>query len=158
MCIIIPKYVKSYLRQTCFTKHTMMTAQQTDEGVKKAGSGVLFGIGATALGVFSASRPLIGVAFYTAAATGALLLWRTTGGEKSKIEEFRAASPGDKTLWAVGMASAIGFPILVAADGLGYFNWSGLTAGIGFAVASLYVIFGGFSLLDLYNEGEDSIA
>jgi hypothetical protein len=136
----------------------MMTAQQTDEGVKKAGSGVLFGIGATALGVFSASRPLIGVAFYTAAVTGALLLWRTTGGEKSKIEEFRAASPGDKTLWAVGMASAIGFPILVAADGLGYFNWSGLTAGIGFAVASLYVIFGGFSLLDLYNEGEDSIA
>ena len=135
-----------------------MTAQQTDEGVKRAGSGVLFGIGATALGVFSASRPLIGVAFYTAAATGALLLWRTTEGEKSKIEEFRAASPGDKTLWAVGMASAIGFPILVAADGLGYFNWSGLTAGIGFAVASLYVIFGGFSLLDLYNEGEDSIA
>jgi hypothetical protein len=136
----------------------MMTGPQTDEGVKRAGSGVLFGIGATALGVFSASQPLIGVAFYTVAVTGAVLLWRKTGGEKSKIEEFRAASPGDKTLWAVGMASAIGFPILVAADGLGYFNWSGLTAGIGFAVASLYVIFGGFSLLDLYNEGEDSIA
>ena len=135
-----------------------MTAQQTDEGVKKAGSGVLFGIGATDLGVFSASQLLIGVAFYTVAVTAAVLLRRKTGGEKSKIEKFRAASPGDKTLWAVGMASAIGFPILVAADGLGYFNWSGLTAGIGFAVASLYVIFGGFSLLDLYNEGEDSIA
>jgi hypothetical protein len=136
----------------------MMSAQQTDEGVKKAGSGILLGIGATALGVFSTSRPLTGVALYTAAVTGAVLLWRTTGGEKSKIEEFRAASPGDKTLWAVGMASAVGFPALVAADGLGYFKWSGLTAGIAFAVAGLYVIFGGFSLLDLYDEGEDSVA
>lgn len=135
-----------------------MTAQQTEEGVKRAGSGVLFGIGATALGVFSASQPLIGVAIYTAAVTGAVLFWRATGGEKSKIEEFSAASPGDKTLWAVGMASAVGFPALVAADGLGYFEWSGLTAGIAFAVAGLYVIFGGFSLLDLYDEGEDSVA
>ena len=56
------------------------------------------------------------------------------------------------------MVSAVGFPALVAADGLGYFNWSGLTAGVAFAVTGLYVIFDGFSLLDLYSKGEDPVA
>jgi hypothetical protein len=130
----------------------MTTTRNTNESNAWTGTGILFGIGATALGVFSASRPLIGVAVYAATLTGALLLWRTTGGETSKTEEFRAASPGDKTLWGLGMASAVGFPALVAADGLGYFTWSGLTAGIAFTVAGLYAVFGAFSLWELYRE------
>jgi hypothetical protein len=130
----------------------MTTTQNTNESNAWTGTGILFGVGATALGVFSASRPLIGVAVYGAALTGALLLWRKTGGEISKTEEFNAASPGDKTLWALGMASAVGFPALVAADGLGYFTWSGLTAGIAFTVAGLYVVFGAVSLWELSRE------
>lgn len=129
----------------------MTTTQHTHDSNAWAGTGVLFGIGATALGVFSASRPLVGVAVYAVALAGALLLWRTTGGsERSKTAEFRTATPGDKTLWTLGMASAVGFPTLVAADGLGYFTWSGLTAGIAFAVAGLYTVFGAFSLWELY--------
>jgi hypothetical protein len=130
----------------------MTTTRNTNESNAWTGTGILFGVGATALGVFSASRPLIGVAVYAVTLTGALLLWRTTGGETSKTEEFRAASPGDKTLWGLGMASAVGFPALVAADGLGYFTWSGLTAGIAFTVAGLYAVFGAFSLWELYRE------
>jgi hypothetical protein len=130
----------------------MTTTRNTNKSNAWTGTGILFGVGATALGVFSASRPLIGVAVYAVALTGALLLWRTTGGEISKTEEFKAASPGDKTLWALGMAAAVGFPALVAADGLGYFSWSGLTAGIAFAVAGLYAVFGVASLWELYDK------
>lgn len=128
----------------------MTTTQNANGSNAWTGTGILFGVGATALGVFSASRPLVGVAVYAVALTGALLLWRTTGGEISKTEEFGAATPGDKTLWALGMASAVVFPALVAADGLGYFSWSGLTAGIALAVAGLYAVFGAFSLWELY--------
>jgi hypothetical protein len=130
----------------------MTTTQNTNLSNAWTGTGILFGVGATALGVFAASRPLIGVTVYGVALTGALLFWRTTGGETPKTEEFKTASPGDKTLWALGMASAVGFPALVAADGLGYFTWSGLTAGIAFTVAGLYVVFGAVSLWELYRE------
>jgi hypothetical protein len=130
----------------------MTTTRNTNKSNAWTGTGILFGVGATALGVFSASRPLIGVAVYAVALTGALLLWRTTGGEISKTEEFKTASPGDKALWALGMAAAVGFPALVAADGLGYFSWSGLTAGIAFAVAGLYAVFGVASLWELYDK------
>lgn len=130
----------------------MTTIQNTNTSNAWTGTGILFGVGATALGVFSASRPLIGVAVYVATLTGALLLWRTAGGEISKTAEFRAASSRDKTLWALGMASAVGFPALVAADGLGYFTWSDLTAGIAFTVAGLYAVFGAVSLWELYRE------
>lgn len=128
----------------------MTTTQNTKDSNVWTGTGILFGVGATALGVFSASRPLIGVSVYAVALTGALLIWRRTGGQTAKTEDFRAATPGDKTLWALGMASAVGFPSLVAADGLGYFTWSGLTAGIAFTVAGVYVVFGAFSLWELY--------
>ena len=42
----------------------MTTTRNTNESNAWTGTGILFGIGATALGVFSASRPLIGVAVY----------------------------------------------------------------------------------------------
>jgi hypothetical protein len=128
----------------------MATTQNTTNSNAWVGTGVLFGVGATALGVFSASRPLIGVAVYAVAWVVALFVWRTTGGQTTKAEEFRAATPGDKTLWALGMASAVGFPALVAADGLGYFTWSELTAGIALTVAGFYLVFGAFSLSELY--------
>jgi len=134
------------------TDQTMTTTQTTNDSNAWIGTGILFGVGATALGLFSASRPLVGVAVYAVALTGALVLWHTTGGETSKTEEFSAASPGDKTLWGLGLASAVAFPALVAADGLGYFTWSGLTAGIAFTVAGLYIVYGLISLWELYGE------
>jgi hypothetical protein len=127
----------------------MSTSQKTSNLNARTGTGILFGAGATALGVFSASRPLIGVGVYVVALIGALLLWRTIGGGTSETAEFKRASPADKTLWVLGMASAVGFPALVAADGLGYFTWSGLTTGIAFTVAGLYVAFGAVSLWEL---------
>jgi hypothetical protein len=128
----------------------MTSTRRTNDSDAWTGTGILFGIGATALGVFSASRPLVGVAVYVVALTGALLLWRTTGGEISKSEAFRTATAGDKTLWALGMGSAVGFPALVAADGLGYLSWSGVTAGIALAVAGVYIVFGSISVWELY--------
>jgi hypothetical protein len=132
----------------------MATTRLLTESSAWIGTGVLFGVGAAALGVFAATRPLLGVAVYATTLTAALLLWQTTGGDESKTAEFRAATSGDKTLWALGMASAVGFPALVAADGLGYFSWSGLTVGVAFTVAGLYVVFGAISLWDLSRGGQ----
>jgi hypothetical protein len=130
----------------------MTTTQNTNDSNAWTGTGILFGSGAVALGIFSASRPLIGVAVYTVALTGALLHWHMGRGEISKTEQFRAAGPGDKTLWGLGLVFAVGFPALVAADGLGYFVWSGLTAGVAFTVAGIYLAFGAVSLWELYRE------
>jgi hypothetical protein len=126
----------------------MATTQRTHDSNASTGAGVLFAVGATALGVFSASRPLVGVAVYVAAATASAALWyRSGGGTDGDLEE---GSPADSTLALVGMSAAVVFPALVAADGLGYFAWSGLTTGIAFSVAGLFAVYGVVSLWTLW--------
>lgn len=127
----------------------MATTKDTHGPNVSAGAGVLFGAGAAALGVLSASRPLVGVALYLVAAAASLVLWYGAGPEPPVGGGVAEASPADATLGSLGVASAVVFPALVAADGLGYFTWTGLTTGIALTVAGVYLVFGGFSLLEL---------
>ncbi len=127
----------------------MATAQDTHGPNVSAGAGVLFGAGAAALGVLSSSRPLVGVALYVVAAAASLGLWHRADPGPPVGDGVDGASPADTTLGVLGIASAVVFPALVAADGLGYFTWTGLTTGVAFAVAGVYLVFGGFSLFEL---------
>lgn len=126
----------------------MATTQHTNDSKVSTGAGVLFAVGATALGVFSASRPLVGVAVYVAAATAGLALWYNSGA--STDGDLGEGSAADVTLAVVGISAAVVFPGLVAADGLGYFTWSGLTTGIAFSVAGLFLVYGAVSLWTLW--------
>jgi hypothetical protein len=110
------------------------------------GAGLLFGVGAAALGIFAATRPLLGVAVYAVAATASVVLWYTTDPGAPDGEDIRRSSPADSTLTGLGLASAVFFPGLVAADGLGYYSWSEFTTGIAMTVAGVFVVFGVVSL------------
>lgn len=128
----------------------MATTQRTHGPNGPVGAGLLFGAGAAALGVFSASRPLVGVTLYVVAAVASLALWRRADSEAAAGDGVGEASPADATLGVLGIASAVVFPALVAAEGLGYFTWTALTAGVALTVAGVYVVFGGFSLWELF--------
>ncbi len=128
----------------------MATTQRTHGSNASVGAGLVFGAGAAALGVFSPSRPLVGVSLYVVAAVASLALWRRADSEASAGDGVGGGSPADATLGVLGIASAVGFPALVAADGLGYFTWTGLTAGVALTVAAVYVVFGGISLWELF--------
>jgi hypothetical protein len=127
----------------------MAATQRTHDLDASTGAGLLFGAGAVALGVFSTARPLVGVAVYVAAAVTSVAVWSWTDSETSVSEDFGEASPADTTLGILGMASAVVFPALVAADGLGYFTWTALTAGGAVTVAGIFVVFGVVSLLSV---------
>jgi len=130
----------------------MATARRTHGSTASIGAGLLFGAGAAALGVFAATRPLVGVAAYVVAAAAALVLWRRTDSTAAAGDDSEP-SPAEATLGVLGVASAVVFPALVAADGLGYFAWTELTAGIALAAAGTFVVFGAFSLRELLGGG-----
>lgn len=132
----------------------MATARHTHGSNASIGAGLLFGAGAAVLGIFSSSRPLVGATVYVAATLASLVLWYRADSEASASNDLREASPADTTLAVLGIASAVVFPGLVAADGLGYFTWTSLTAGIAFTVAGVYVVFGAVSLLRLFRSGK----
>jgi hypothetical protein len=106
--------------------------------------GVLFAVGAVALGVLSTNRPLVGAGVYAAAAVGVLAIQYRNTGQFLRLSGIGEAPPGEITLVVVGLASAIVFPALTAASGLGYFTWTPVVAGVGFAVAGLFVLYGMF--------------
>lgn len=88
----------------------------------------------------SANEPLAGVAVYLLAVAVSLALWSRASGSTSTDTGRRSAA--DLTLTGVGTASAVVFPGLVAADGLGVFSWGPTTAGVACAVAALYAVYG----------------
>lgn len=108
------------------------------------GQAVLLAVGATALGVFSITRPLLGTSVYAVAALGVLAVQYRKAGQFLQLSGISDAPPGEVTLVVVGLASAVVFPALTAAWGLGYFTWTPVTAGVGFAVAGLFVLYGIF--------------
>lgn len=110
--------------------------------------GLLWAVGALALGVFAATRPLVGVGVYVVAVGGALGHAAVTG----RYPERRAETPADRTLALVGMASAVVFPALTAAYGLGMFTWTPLTAGVAFSVAGLFALYGAVSMATALRE------
>jgi len=106
--------------------------------------GLLLAVGAVALGVFSVTHPLLGSGIYVVTALGVLLIQHRNTGRFLQLSGIGEAPPGEITLVVVGLTSAVVFPALVAASGLGYFTWTPLMAGIGFAVAGLFVLYGIF--------------
>ncbi|MFT4950065.1 MAG: hypothetical protein ACI9CA_002209 [Natronomonas sp.] len=123
----------------------MATAQDTHGPNVSAGAGVLLGAGAATPGVLSSSRPLIGVALCVAASLG---LWHRADPGPPVGDGIDRPSPADAALGVIGIASAVGFPALVAADGPGCFTWTGLPAVVALAVAGVYLVLGGLSLVE----------
>jgi len=107
---------------------------------------LLLAVGATALGVLSAPRPLLGTGIYTVAALGVLAIQYRNTGNALQLSGINEAPPGEITLVVVGLASAVVFPALTAASGLGYFTWTPVAAGVAFAVAGLFVLYGVFGI------------
>ena len=130
----------------------MATTHSTRGSAASIGAGVMFGVGAAMLGVFAGTRPLVGVAAYVIAVTAVLVLSSVGDTEALAGESTDAASPADLTLGGLGVVSAVVFPGLVAADGLGYFSWTALTTGVAFSVAGLFGLFGLVSLAILLRE------
>lgn len=124
----------------------MATAQHTyDSNVEMSGK-VLFVVGAVALFVLSGSRPLVAVAVYGLAAMGSLAVLHWSG--TSLDTDFGGRSSADATLDIVGMAAAVVFPALVAADGLGYAVWSEIATGIAYCVAGIFTVYGIISVVE----------
>ncbi len=122
----------------------MTTTSTTDDSTVSGGAGFVFGAGATALGVLAPTRPLVGVVVYTVATVAAVALSSWAGTDLRP----RPGSTAETTLALVGIAAAVGFPALVAANGLGYFAWTPLSTGVGFAVGGLFVVYGVVELAD----------
>jgi hypothetical protein len=120
-----------------------MNEPDSNTSIAQFASGPLFGLAALVLAVFAQSRPLVAVGGYAiligTAGLGLYVTGRDSGQSDDGIQNWAA---GDITLALVGMASGVVFPGLVLAAGLGYFSWTPLAAGIAFAVAGLYAIYG----------------
>jgi len=52
-----------------------------------------------------------------------------------------------RTIQALGLASAVVFPALVAASALGYYQWTPFMAGVGTTVAAVYLLWAGLLLV-----------
>lgn len=120
-----------------------MDEPDSNTSIAQFASGPLFGLAALVLAVFTQSRPLVAVGGYAmligTAGLGLYVTGRDSGQSDDGIQNWAA---GDITLALVGMASGVVFPGLVLAAGLGYFSWTPLAAGIEFAVAGLYAVYG----------------
>lgn len=120
-----------------------MDEPDSNTSIAQFASGPLFGLAALVLAVFTQSRPLVAVGGYAmligTAGLGLYVTGRDSGQSDDGIQNWAA---GDITLALVGMASGVVFPGLVLAAGLGYFSWTPLAAGIAFAVAGLYAVYG----------------
>jgi hypothetical protein len=122
----------------------MATTNSAPNESVSLGQALLFAVGATALGVLSGSQPLLGTAIYAVAASSVLAIQYRNTSQFLQLSGIGEAPPGEITLVVVGLASAIVFPALTAASGLGYFTWTPVAAGVGFAVAGLFVLYGLF--------------
>lgn len=124
----------------------MATTQRTHDSNTAMSGKVLFVVGTVTLFVLSEFRPLVAVAVYGLAAGGSLAVLNWSGA--SLDTDFGGGSPADTTLDIVGMAAAVVFPALVAADGLGYSVWSESTTGIAYCVAGIFAVYGIMSVVE----------
>jgi len=120
-----------------------MDEPDSNTSIAQFASGPLFGLAALVLAVFTQSRPLVAVGGYAMLIGTAGLGLYVTGRDSDQSDDgIQNWAAGDITLALVGMASGVVFPGLVLAAGLGYFSWTPLAAGIAFAVAGLYAVYG----------------
>lgn len=106
----------------------------------QTGTGLLFATAALSLALLSSSRPLVGVAGYALFGGAGVILQSRS--EDDSTGSLRPRTPAGITLTLIGLASAVVFPALAAADGLGYFTWTPLTVGVALSVAVLYAVYG----------------
>lgn len=104
--------------------------------------------GGLALGVLVAlERPLVGVALYALAMLASVgLQHRSDAVLYDERDRTHAQSAASLTLRLYGYASAVVFPALTLAWALGYFDWPLWSVALAFAVAALYLTYGGFRL------------
>ncbi|PSP57486.1 hypothetical protein BRC82_00635 [Halobacteriales archaeon QS_1_67_19] len=105
-------------------------------------AGVLFGV------LIGVGYKLWAVAAFFLLAGATFVVERTYEGplfDERDESVHRVASA--KTIGFYGVLSAIAFPVLVALDALGLYEWGPMTAGIAWAVAILYVTYGAMSVL-----------
>jgi hypothetical protein len=103
-------------------------------------TGLLAAAAAVSLALLSNARPLLGVAGYIIFG-GAVVVIQSQR-DAAFASGARPQTPAEITLTLIGLTSAMVFPGLVAADGLGVFSWTPVSVGIALTVAVLYAIYG----------------
>ncbi len=100
--------------------------------------------GGLALGISTAlGKPLVGAGSYALGVIAAMVVWYRYPGkmfDERDSEVHRKAS--GQTLTLIGYASAVFFPALTAASGLGYYTWSPASTTTALLVAGIYLLYG----------------
>ncbi len=98
-----------------------------------------------ALGVLTAAdRPLVGVGIYAVAMVGVVAVQsRAETTVFDERDEAIAEEAAQLTLTVFGWASAVVFPALTVAWGLGRFEWGPATSAVALSVAVLYLTYAG---------------
>jgi len=121
-----------------------MNAFAEPRNVRRA-VGALAVVAGLALGVLTAAdRPLVGVGVYAAAMVGVVAVQsRAETTVFDERDEAIAKEAAQLTLTVFGWASAVVFPALTLAWGLGYFEWGPATSAVALSVAVLYLTYAG---------------
>jgi hypothetical protein len=106
-------------------------------------------LGGLALALFTILKlPLVGVGVYVVAVGSAALVQPLADGTAfDERDEEIAHAAAFWTLRVFGLASAITFPALTVAWGVGAFEWQPWSAAVGVFAAVLFLIYTGFMLL-----------
>lgn len=117
-------------------------------GVRRlVGLAIILG-GLALAGLTVVGRPLLGVGAYGLAlivAAGAQL--QADASVFDERDETISREAASQTLTVLGLSSAVVFPALTAAWGLGRFEWQPWSTAIALFVAVLYLTYGGFAVV-----------
>ncbi|CQH62288.1 DUF2178 family protein [Halobacterium hubeiense] len=107
--------------------------------------GVLAAVAGLALAAFTVlNQPLVGVGVYAVAMVGVVAVqFRADTTVFDERDEAIAEEAAQLTLTVFGWASAVVFPALTLAWGLGHFEWGPGARAIAFGVAALYLTYAG---------------
>jgi uncharacterized membrane protein len=103
-------------------------------------------VGGIALAAFTLlQRPLVGVAVYILAMVGAAAVQsRAATPVFDERDETTSRDAAQWTLTLLGVSSAVVFPALTVAWGLGRFEWQAWSTAIALFVAVIYLVYGAF--------------
>jgi uncharacterized membrane protein len=123
------------------THHTRIGSPRTTY----VGLWVLAAVGFTALLLLGQRLAAVGV---FAAASVAAVAYQYAGDVRfDERDDAVVTAASARTVQAVGLASAIVFPALVAASALGYYQWTPFMAGVATTVAAVYLLWAGLLLV-----------
>lgn len=124
-----------------------MNAFADPRNVRRA-VGVLAVVAGLALGVFTAlDRPLVGAGVFAVAMVAVVgVQSRAETTVFDERDEAIAQEAAQITLTVFGWASAVVFPALTVAWGLGHFEWGPGTRAVALSVTALYLTYAAFLL------------